>query len=71
MGQDAEGGIFGHFCILEMLLLLCELRHEYEVGLYFTSSINHSMAMPGVDAHVQQESTKVSARPAPSNAAET
>lgn len=71
MGQDAEGGIFGHFCILEMLLLLCEFRPEYEVGLYFTSSINLSVAMLAVDAYVQQESTKVSARPAPSNVAAT
>lgn len=60
MSQDAEGGMFGHFCILEMLLLLCEFRHEYEVGLYFTSSINHSVAMPGVNAHVQQENTTFS-----------
>lgn len=70
MGQDAEGGLFGHFCILEMFLLLCEFRHEYEVGLYFTSSINHSAAMPGVDAHVHRRAPR-SARPAPSNAAAT
>lgn len=27
--------MFGRFCILGMLLLLCEFRHEYKVVLHF------------------------------------